>query len=197
MLLGLLLCTRETGPGTERYELNFPLPFCSPSQKTWVLGLLLCTRGTGFPSPVYCVFVRRTSYCVHILTGIPSKPPFFSEKPRRNRRSRRGKKTGDGISVPRFPRFSQNGPLTMYTSDTTVQYGTAVNQVQYNTAHHAEQQKYIYCTVQYCIWWMLHCKKSPSPVTHSKTHVFCEGEETGNGKFYSYRSGDRSHPPCT
>ena len=44
------------------------------------------------------------------------------------------------------------------------------------------------CTVQHCILWMLHCKKSPSPVTHSKTHVFCEGEETGNGKFYSYRS---------
>ena len=56
----------------------------------------------------------------------------------------------------------------MYTFDTTVQYGTAVNQVQYSTVHHAEQQKYIYCTVQYCILWMLHCKKSPSPVTHSK-----------------------------
>ena len=97
---------------------------------------------------------------------------------------------GDGISVPRFPRFSQNGPLTMYTFDTTVQYGTAVNQVR-TAVQRKEQQKYMCCTVQHCILWMLHCKKSPSPVTHSKTHVFCaEGEETGSaGIFiYSYRS---------
>ena len=142
----------------------------------------------GIPVPRLLCFCQTDLLLCAISTGIPSKIPFFSKKARRNGRSRRGQKTGDGISVPRFRRFLQNGPLTMYTFDTTVQYGTAVNQVQYSTAHHAEQQKYIYCTVQYCIWWMLHCKKSPSPVTHSKTHVFCEGEETGNGKFYSYRS---------
>ena len=146
----------------------------------------------GIPVPRLLCFCQTDLLLRPISTGFPSKIPFF----RRNGRSRRGEKTMDGISVPRFRRFLQNGSLTMYTFDTTVQYGTAVNQVQYSTAHHAEQQKYFHCTVQYRILWMLHCKKSPSPVTHSKTHVFCErAKRDGQREILFLRICTRSRSP--
>jgi len=114
---------------------------------TYLLRPLTMWRGTGYPVPRLLCFCQTDLLLCAISTRIPSKIPFFSVKPRRNRRSRRGKK-----NLP--PVFS-----TFFTERASYY----VHFWHYSTVRYCCKpiMQYIFCTVQYCIWWMLHCKKSP------------------------------------
>jgi len=110
-------------------------------------------RGTGYPVPRLLCFCQTDLLLCAISTRIPSKIPFFSVKPRRNRRSRRGQKTGDGISFPPFSTFftERASYYVHFWHYSTVRYCCKPSTVQHSTLCRTTKIHVLYCTALYMV----------------------------------------------